>query len=187
MDVRQKCIEAYERHKHLGLAAQEVGIPWQTVYVHLRNADVSVTGDKARYGSDSDRLATRGEEYFKSFVPFAEDQNKKQFQPKFDFLVNGHKVDVKSSSQRKSNKAAKTLRWAFYSKKQESTADFFVLIGFTKDDPTHVWLIPGEISRKYTTISISQSASGGKWWDYAINPNHLADFFKAINPIESKL
>jgi hypothetical protein len=180
MNTQQKCIEAYARHKNLKLAGQEVGIPWQTVYVHLKKAGVPVTGDKARYGSDTDRLAAKGEEYFKSWVPFADDQNKKQYQSKFDFVVSGFKVDVKSSTPKRSNKNSKTTRWAFYSKKQESIADFFVLIGFNNDQPAHVWLVPGEIARRYTTISISAFAKC-RWWDYAVLPEELPDFFKQLN------
>lgn len=43
-------VEAYEKHKNLKLAAIEVGMPWQMLYVHLRKLGVPVTGDKARYG-----------------------------------------------------------------------------------------------------------------------------------------
>jgi len=179
MNTQQKCIEAYAKHKNLKLAGQEIGLAWQTVYTHLRNAGVPVTGDKARYGSETDRLAAKGEAYFQSLVPLAEDQNKKRFQSKFDFLVNGHKVDVKSSNQRRSNIKCKVLRWAFCSKKQESVADFFVLIGYENDAPAHIWLIPGEISRMYTTISIS-AGKKGKWWDYEVKPADLAEFFNQL-------
>ncbi len=181
MNTQQKCIDAYARHKNLKLAGQEIGIPWQTVYVHLRKAGVPVTGDKARYGSDSDRLAAKGEEHFKLWVPFAEDQNRKKFQSKFDFIVGAHQVDVKSSNLKWSNKNSKVFRWAFYSKKQESTAAFFVLIGFDNNaEPAHVWLIPGEIARRYTTISVSSSKKG-KWWDYEVKPADLSEFFKQLN------
>lgn len=179
MNTQQKCIAAYERHKNLKLAGQEVGLSWQMVYVHLRKANVPVTGDKSRYGSDTDRLAAKGEAYFQSLVPIAEDQNKKQFQPKFDFLVKGYRVDVKSSTLRKSHKDCKVMRWAFCSKKQETEADFFVLLGYENHRPAHIWLIPGEISRKYATISISTGAKG-KWWDYEVNPADLLDFFNQL-------
>ena len=55
----EKAIEAYGRHKNLKIAAAEVGIPWQKLYLILRNAGVPVVGDKLRYGSDRDKLARK--------------------------------------------------------------------------------------------------------------------------------
>lgn len=49
--------DAYEKHKNLKLAAEELGIKWQYLYVILRKEGVAVCGDKSRYGSDKDRLA----------------------------------------------------------------------------------------------------------------------------------
>lgn len=57
MNVQQRCVEAYRQHQNLKIAAQHVGIPWQTVYVHLRKAGEPVTGNKLKYGSETDRLA----------------------------------------------------------------------------------------------------------------------------------
>jgi len=45
----QAVIDAYEKHKNLKLAANDVGLPWQTVYVHLKRAGVPVVGDKLRF------------------------------------------------------------------------------------------------------------------------------------------
>jgi hypothetical protein len=179
MDVRQKCIEAYERHKHLGLAAQEVGISWQMVYVHLRNSDVPVTGDKARYGTDKDRLAAKAEKSFLEFVPFAEDMNRKKFQSKVDFRVLGFGVDVKASSKKKASLKTKTFKWSFSLKKQELIADFFVCFAYEEDDIKHVFLIPGEIAKNYQSMSVSCSTKC-KWWVYEVKPAELADFFKSL-------
>ena len=71
MDKRDACIESYSRLKNLKLVGLELGIPWQTVYVHLRAAGVPVTGDKKRYGSDTDRLAAKAEALFAELVPAA--------------------------------------------------------------------------------------------------------------------
>ena len=177
MDIQQECITAYRRHKNLKLAAVDIGIPWQKVYVHLRSAGEPVTGDKAAYGSDKDRLAARGEEIFASLVPFAHDQNKNRYQSKIDFLVRGHGVDVKTSTLRLSNRACKQKRWAFSTKKQELLADFMVCIGIGADNETlaRLLLIPGEVIRKYATLSLSEA--GSKWDDYSVSPDDLAQFF----------
>lgn len=185
MDIQQQCVTAYRRHKHLKLAAKDVGIPWQTVYVHLRRAGEPVTGDKARYGSDKDRLAAKIERHFKQLVPFAEDMNRKGFQAKYDFRVNGHLVDVKSARPVKSSKNTDKKRWAWSSKKQESGADFFVCFACDEDgEPVKCLLIPGEVARTY--VSISLSCNGGKWGGYEVDESALAEFFMSMPPRNGK-
>lgn len=181
MGIQQRCVEAYRKHKHLKLAANDVGIPWQTVYVHLRNAGEPVTGDKSRYGSDKDKLAARSERVFMSFVPNARDCNESEFQSKVDFYVNGFTVDVKASTLKRSSGKAKTRRWAFSVKKQEAVADFFICFGFDDDMVVRrTLLIPGEVARYMTTINLPES--GGKWSDYQVDPKTLARFFDDLRP-----
>lgn len=180
MEVQQACVVAYRRHKNLKLAAGDVGIPWQTVYVHLRKAGEPVTGDKLKYGSDKDKLAARGEQIFMQLVPFAEDQNQHKYQSKLDFIVRGHGVDVKTSTMKLGNKLSRIRRWAFSVKKQEVTADFMVCLclGDDGESLSKTLLIPGEIIRKYTSISLSEQ--GGKWSDYEVDSHSLSDFFKSL-------
>ncbi|AXF52948.1 MAG: riboflavin synthase subunit alpha [Caudoviricetes sp.] len=179
--VTQKCIAAYELHRNLKLAANEVGIPWQTVYVHLRRAGVPVTGDKLRYGSDSDKLAARAEKLFLKHVPNAEDQNTRQFQSKVDFMFAGLGIDVKASRKKQHGVQPSMQRWMFIIKKQEAIADFFVCYGFDGDglNLEQTLLIPGELARNYTSISVS--TAGGKWADYAVDPDSLAEFFSSLS------
>lgn len=173
---RAACIDAYRRLKNLKLAGAELGIPWQTVYVHLRAANEPVTGDKARYGSDTDRLAARAEAYFQSLVPDAEDMNRHRFQAKFDYSVFGHKVDVKS---------ARFLRggWAFSLKKQSRGADFFVCIGFDSDGVEILQhaVIPGELIRHYATIRLKED---GKWWPYRLSQSDLVEFMRDLQTFQ---
>ena len=178
MSVQQRCVEAYRQHQNLKIAAQQVGIPWQTVYVHLRKAGEPVTGNKLKYGSETDRLAARAERIFLDLVPFAEDQNTRQFQSKVDFLVGGFGVDVKSS--RLKIQGPNSSRWMYSIKKQEAIADFFVCLGFDAEAQAvkSILLVPGEIARMHTTIS--HSSRGGKWADYLIEPSGLAPFFRAL-------
>jgi hypothetical protein len=180
MQTQESCIESYRQLKNLKLVGAELGIPWQTVYVHLRAAGEPVTGDKARYGSDKDRLAARGERLFLRLVPYARDRNDQKYQDKIDFTVRGHGVDVKTGTPRPSNKHSKLRRWAFGIKKQEAIADFFVCVCMDTEgaELRQILLIPGEIARKYMTISLSES--GGKWSDYAIKPEDLEPFFASL-------
>ena len=172
MERRDACIESYSRLKNLKLVGLELGIPWQTVYVHLRAAGVPVVGDKSRYGSDTDRLAARAEAHFSELVPAAVNQNDTQFQAKVDFLVGDYAVDVKSARMRHS-------RWAFSLKKQELVADFFVCFAYNDDETYRVVVIPGELCRFLQTISLA-AKSRTKWWDYEIEPNELAHFFEQV-------
>ena len=178
MDVQNRCVQAYRQHQNLKIAAQHVGIPWQTVYVHLRKAGEPVTGNKLKYGSETDRLAAKAEREFLRLVPFAEDQNTRQFQSKVDFLVGGFGVDVKAA--RLKTQGPNSSRWMYSIKKQEAIADFFVCLGFDETG-SHVMstlLVPGEIARMHTTLS--HSSRGGKWADYIVSPDSLSPFFSAL-------
>src|SRR5690606_17303781 len=135
-------------------------------YVHLRKAGEPVVGNKLKYGSETDRLAAKAEQIFLDLVPFAVDQNTRQFQSKVDFLVGSLGVDVKAARLRPHS--IKSSRWMFSIKKQEAIADFFVCFGFDEkaERVISALLVPGEIARKHTTISLSER--GGKWADYLI-------------------
>lgn len=178
MDKRQACIESYSRLKNLKLVGLELGIPWQTVYVHLRAAGVAVTGDKSRYGSDTDRLAAKAETLFSTLVPNAVNQNDHQFQAKVDFKVGGYAVDVKASRLRGG-------RWAFSLKKQKRVADFFVCFAFNEDDTYRTLAIPGELCRYLQTISLS-AAAHTKWWDYEIPADQLRSFFDQVKAADQE-
>lgn len=179
VDIKKRCIESYSRLKNLKLVGQEVGIPWQTVYVHLKNAGVAVTGDKARYGTERDRLAAKAEKAFMELVPFAQDMNRRKFQSNIDFKVLGFGVDVKSANKKRSSPKAKTFNWCFSLKKQSITADFFVCFAYEDGEIKHSFLVPGEVARHYTSLSIA-CATKGKWWDYEVDPKSLASFFRSL-------
>lgn len=178
MSITSKCVESYSRLKHLKLVGEEIGIPWQTVYVHLKKAGVSVTGDKARYGSASDRLANKAEAEFQKTIPWAKDNNKTEFQSSIDFNVDSSTVDIKASRLKFDGKLS---RWAFCVNKQRDDADFFVLYAYDEKGCgiLHLFLIPGEIAREKTTISITESLNS-KWADYIISSSDMVDFFNDL-------
>lgn len=171
---------AYAKHMNLKLAADELGMKWQNLYVKLRKLGVSVTGDKARYGSDKDRLAAFAEMEFKRLVPFSVNQNEIIFQSKFDFMVGAEKVDIKAAKLAQGCKRFSAKRWAFSVKKQEFCADFIVCFAMT-DEAYRIFLIPGELVRNYQTISIAESEkSKSKWLQYEITQADLSEFFADI-------
>lgn len=176
----KRCADAYAKHKHLKRAANEVGIPWQTVYVYLREMNIPVTGDKSTYGAPRDKLAAHGEAMFADLVPSAEDLNLKQFQPKVDFDVNGHLVDVKTAKWEQSDKKFKSQRWAFSIKKQAIEADFFVCFGLDPDKKLEkTFLIPAEMVAGKQTISVPVSLNS-KWANFLISEGDLEGFFEML-------
>ena len=183
--THQACAEAYGRLKNLKLVGEELGMKWQFVYAQLKRAGVPVTGDKARYGSVKDRLATKAELLFSHDVPTAINSNEEQFQAAIDFMVRGHSVDVKASrlhaARKETNGKTTASRWMFCINKQKDRADFFMLYAFDQDgdETVYTFLIPCEIATTSTTIAISSSLKS-KWSDYLVDRDDLAEFFAAL-------
>jgi hypothetical protein len=169
--------DAYHKHMNLKIAANELGIKWQTLYVKLKAQGVKVVGDKLRYGSDRDKLGATGEQMFRNLVPFAKDCNQSQYQSKVDFHVNGLMVDVKASKPRQLNKRYKSLSWSFSFKKQALVADFIVCFCLDEEkNIEHILLVPSEFFVGLQTVSVSRNG-GSKWLDYKIETHELPLFF----------
>lgn len=172
--------EAYAKHKNLKIAAAELGMPWQTLYVRLKSEGVSVTGDRLRYGSDRDRLGAFAEAEFKRLVPLATDMNEAEFRAKHDFEVSGIKVDVKTSVPRQLNKKYPAKSWSFSFKKQSLTCDFICCFCLDEERAVQrVLVIPKEFFHGLQTVSVS-CAGGSKWLDYEIPADQLAEFFASL-------
>lgn len=172
--------EAYAKQRNLKLAAAELGISWSTLYIKLKKEGVPVTGDKLRYGSDRDRLASLAEVEFKRLVPTAKDMNSVSFQAKYDFEVDGLKVDVKASMPRQLAKKYPAKSWAFSFKKQSLLCDFICCFCMGEDRAIkRVLLVPKEFFEGLQTVSVS---CGGlsKWLEYEIQPEELAAFFSSL-------
>jgi hypothetical protein len=169
--------DAYAKHKNLKLAADEIGIKWQTLYCRLKSQNVAVTGDKLRYGTDRDRLGAYGEQLFQSIVPFAKNTNNNQFQSKVDFDVNGLKVDIKAGLPRQLNKKFAALSWSFSFKRQTLHADFIVCFCLDElKEIEHILLVPKEFFIGLQTVSVSRKGFS-KWLDYKVNADDLKEFF----------
>jgi hypothetical protein len=175
------CVQAYQKHMNLKLAALDLGMPWQTLYVRLKKAGVKVLGDKLRYGSDRDKLAAVAEARFLELVPFALNMNGTKYQSKYDFEAGLFKVDVKASKPHQSSAKFPSKRWSFSIKKQTLFCDFIVCFCLTSDkEVKHCLLVPSEFFSGLQTVSVSCSGSS-KWLDYAVQPEGLADFFKEMS------
>lgn len=175
-------VERYRDLKNTRLVAAELGMPPATAYWRLRRAGEPVTGDKARYGSETDKIAARGERWFQRVVPWAEDQNALGFQTKVDFLVAGLRVDVKTSRPRLTKSGV--ITWAWSLRKQRDEADFFVCLALsnrTEQTGVHkALLVPGEIAATCGSLRVSHDriAMRGKWARAARTSAELQTFFR---------
>lgn len=173
-------VATYRKHMNLKLAAQELGIAWQTLYVRLKKAGEPVVGDKLRYGSDKDKLAAKAEQEFHALVPFATSTNEKKFQSKYDFDVCGFKIDVKAARKAQKHKLYAALSWSFSFKKQTLVCDFICCFCIGDNGETEkVLLVPSEFFRGIQTVTVS-CAGGSKWLDYEVPQKDLASFFTEL-------
>ena len=183
-------VKVYDKHKNLKLAAKELGMVWQTLYWNLNKVGHPVTGDKERYGSNTDKMARYFEDLFKGLIPSAENNNQNQFQAKVDFKVGDYFVDIKSSTKKdgyKNNPKKKaSFRWAFCVKVQEEVgADFMVCFctsGYDCEDfgdVEKILLIPKEFYKNKQSISVSCRKS--KWFDFEITEEDLVEFFNSLS------
>lgn len=181
----------YDKYKNLKLAAVELGIKWQSLYVYLKEVNHPVTGDKERYGSDSDKMAKAIEDRFQNLVPYAKDNNKDKFQAKMDFDVRGYQVDIKSSTKKDGYKnnphKGVALRWAFSVKVQEKVElDYMVLYCMSGTEctnygePERILLIPKEFVKNKQSLSVSCRSS--KWYDFEVTETELESFFYDLEP-----
>jgi len=165
---------------NLKLAANELGVAWQSLYVRLKKLGEPITGDKLRYGTDRDRLGALGESEFLRLVPFATNKNAGQYQSKYDFDVIDQKVDVKASRPRQLNKKFGAKSWSFSFKKQSLICDFICCFCMAEDRSIkHVLLVPSEFFKGLQTVSVSCEGNS-KWLDYEIATDDLAAFFTAL-------
>ena len=184
--VTADCVAAYRKHKNLKLAAAEIKMPWQTLYVHLRSVGEPVIGDKSRYGSAKDKLAAMAERAFSDAVPIAVDQNGIKWQSKYDFDVIGIKVDVKAARPKRQSFRTEKKRWAFSFKKQSLICDFVCCFCYL-DDLTiaKVLVVPSEIFGGIQTVSVSCEGES-KWFDYSMNIEEISVFLRMVAESQSQ-
>ena len=184
----QVLCDTYDKYKNLKLAAQDLGIGWQTLYWNLTRVGHPVTGDKERYGSPTDKMANSLEKHFKKLIPYAEDFNEDLHQSPIDFLVKGLSVDIKSSTKKdgyKNNpRKNASFRWAFSTKVQEKSSDFMVMFcmsGFDCEsygEVERILLVPKEFYKNKQSISVSCTKS--KWYEFEVSEKELKEFFDSV-------
>ncbi|MFC2303933.1 MAG: hypothetical protein ACFNT5_01940 [Cardiobacterium hominis] len=175
---------AYDKHKNLKVAADELGMKWQTLYWYLKKYNHPVVGDKSKYGTSKDKLASLSEAHFANLIPEATNMNQARYQSKWDFELYGLKIDIKASTIHYAGKNARQQRYCFSVKKQEKYADFIVAFGYSGDVIKKCFLFPQEIISNMTTVNISEYKS--KWSDYEIPLEDLRPFFERYRPCDAR-
>lgn len=175
----EKMKELYAEHQRLHTVGEVLGIPWQTVCWWLKKEGVSVTGNKARYGGNSDKIAVIGENLFGKLGTDAINQNNLQFQSKYDYILGDLKIDIKTGFLRdqKGRGNSKITRWAFCTKVQQK-ADYLICycLSGTLDEyrVEYILLIPAEFIGEIQTISVSPRNS--KWLNFTVSEDELKSF-----------
>ena len=173
--------DAYAKHKNLKIAAEEIGIRWQTLYCRLIKQGVKVTGDKSRYGSNRDKLAFFAENHFSRIISYAKNMNEHEWQSKYDFLCGSLRVDVKCSMPRKLNHHSDRLSWAFSFKRQNFECELIVCFCFDENKNIEkILAIPMEFFNGVQTISVPIKGES-KWHDYAVSENELLTMINDLN------
>jgi hypothetical protein len=176
----QEMIDSYKKHENLKIAGAELGISFQTLYWHLKKAGVSVAGNKERYGSEKDRFGVFAEKIFAEIVPEADDLNGKKFQSKFDFQINGVRLEIKAAKRQSLGFGKGGDRWAFSIKRQISECDFYVLFAFSPDKELEkIFLVPHDVLCNTTTISVSVNGVS-KWHSYEVTKESLREIILSI-------
>lgn len=173
--ARELCVMEYGKLKNLKLVSEKLKFPLSTIYWNLKKAGIEVIGDKNIYGSSKDKLACRGEDYIEQLLPNADNQNKKFYQPKVDFIINEISLEIKSARQKG--------RWAFSLKKQRKLADFFLLLAFDLQgrEIKYHFLIPNKmILSSLETLSIPINFKNSKWGAFLISKKQIKEFFSEI-------
>lgn len=179
-----KMVSLYQEIKNLKLVGKEMDIPWQTVYWWLKKEGVSVSGNKSLYGGTKDQIGLIGERLFRKSFPDAEDQNDKSYQPLFDFMLRGLKIDIKTSFPRDSKaRGSKVLyRWGFNTKRQQS-ADYIICYCMSGDFENYelakILLIPNEFINNIQTVSVSCQGFS-KWLEFEITEDELKSFMDSL-------
>lgn len=185
-EIVDKIISLYSEDHNLKVVADKMDIPWQTIYWWLKKEGVSVSGNKSKYGGLKDKIGLIGENLFKESFPAAEDQNELSFQPEFDFLLGGLRLDVKTSFPRdmKARTTGVKYRWGFNTRRQQEV-DFIICYCLNGDvdswELQHILLIPNEFLQGIQTISVScEQRTRSKWMDMKVRNEELVEFLNSF-------
>jgi len=188
MYTREQVIHQYQRLGNIAAVCLETGCPPYIAYKWLKIGKVLKTNEAARYGTNGQRQGALAELEFQRLVPFAMSTNRELQAncPAFDFDINGTTVDVKFSS------LTGTGRYVFRTAQTKLLRpDWYC--AFLADPELQelvsgryrVVVIPDEAVQSVKSVSLAKT--GGRYWDFEINPKDLAGFFREYLPVNDYL
>jgi len=186
MYTKEQVISSYLRCGSISTVCSQTGCPPYVAYKWLKISKVLKTKEAARYGTNGQKQGALAELEFQRLVPFAMPANRtlENNCPAFDFDINGITVDVKFSSL-----CASTGTYQFrtaHSKpiKPDYYCAFLAAPGSKemKRDHYRLLVIPDALVGELKGVNVRKE--GGRYWEFEIAPEKLADFFREYLPAD---
>lgn len=117
------------------------------------------------------RTGRKAEDFVYNKLGIPEDKISRN-NPGYDFIDDlGRKVDIKGATLRVNGKA-----WIFFLHKQVPP-DYYIFVGYeslSSINPSHVWVIPGNLVKGHSGFAICTGSAGrAKWKEFEQDPNNL--------------
>jgi len=180
MYTREQVIESYQRLGNIAAVCTETGCPPYVAYKWLKIGKVLTPEEGTRYGTNGQKQGARAELEFARLVPFAMSANRELQRncPAFDFDINGTTVDVKFASLCAAN-GAYQFRTAHAKPMRPDWYCVFLSAPESKEfdaERCQILVIPDALVCGLKSVTIQKD--GGRYWDFEIKPDALADFFR---------
>lgn len=180
--TKAQFLSAFNRLNDVAQACTETNVkPWRAL-PWLREANLLKGTDRLVYGTAQQKYGREAEIEFGRLVLDAIDcnENIRENNPAYDFVLNGLKVDVKCGMPR-----GRRGQWEFTPERSSEKKrggkkihpDAFVLFamtGKTFADGYLLFLFPASLVLGQTMVSITPDKPS-RWWDFEIEPDELAD------------
>lgn len=180
--TKAQFLAAFNRCNDVAQACAETNVkPWRAL-PWLQKSNLLQSSDRLVYGTAHQQYGRQAEIEFSRLVLDAIDcnENIRENNPAYDFVLEGLKIDVKCGMPR-----GRRGEWSFnperssYKKRDRNRlhADVFVLFamtGKTFTDGYRLFLFPSAMVLDLTVVSITPDLPS-RWWDFEIEPDELAE------------
>lgn len=180
-------LAAFARLGSVAEACAETNVkPWRAL-PWLQKANLLKGTDRLVYGTAQQQYGREAEIEFQRLVPDAIDCNAnfRENNPAYDFVLNGHKIDVKSGALNARG------RWTF---EPERSSDkrrggkpiypdafvFFAMTGKAFRDGYRLFLFPALMVLDQTQVNITPDRPS-RWWDFEIEQDELATAMRDLS------
>lgn len=180
--TKAQFLRAFSRLNDVAQACAETNVkPWRAL-PWLQKANLLHGTDRLVYGTAQQQYGRQAEIEFSRLVLDAIDcnENLRENNPAYDFVLEGLKIDVKCGMPR-----GRRGQWEFTPERSSDKKrgrkkvypDAFVLFALTGkvfEDGYRLFLFPAAFVLGQTMVSITPDKPS-RWWDFEIEPDELAD------------